>query len=500
MWILDDLKNMKDCNRIAVIHREQSISFCNLWKYSEILANWMNVNLKTKNPVIIYGNKDIDIIVIMIAALKTGRPYVPVDITFPVERLHKIAEMTDAEVIFNFSSIYLPYDKHKVIDVEQINSIKKEKFVDMTDENHWVKSNDICYILFTSGSTGEPKGVQITKKNITNFVNWFGNTCDLSEKAVVLNQISYSFDVSVIQIYIYLAKGYTLFNIDKGMIEDLNELFRYLKGSNVASWISTPAFIEICTADNSFNKCLLPNLKKVILAGEVLTKTLVNTLYEKFPEIEVYNGYGPTECTVLLSFCRINEEMMCSSKNLPIGHIISDANYWIEDKEGNMVSEGESGELVVVSDSVSKGYYNNKEITERVFFIKDNRNGYRTGDIVYVCDSLLYYCGRKDSQIKLNGYRIELNDISNNLNKLDCIKSSVVLPVKIDERVAYIVAFVALNYELGLSHVKTTIFIKKQLKDLIPSYMVPRKIVVIEDFPLNTNGKIDRKKLLETYL
>lgn len=256
----------------------------------------------------------------------------------------------------------------------------------------------------------------------------------------------------------------------------------YFGKSDLAIWVSTPAFIEMCAIYDVFDRNLLPKLEKIILAGEVLTKKLVLSLWKKFPGVKIINGYGPTEGTVLLTCCIINSEM-------------------VEDNKDFFDNSSGKGELIVSSKSISSGYYKNFEATKKSFF--SDRKGnvfYRTGDIVYEIDGLIYYCGRKDFQIKLNGYRIELDDISENINKIEYISNNIVLPVYRDGRVSYIAAFVVLNKDLELSVAKTSIYIRKELSRWIPSYMIPKKIIVLKNFPLNVNGKIDRKFLRETYL
>lgn len=504
MWLLTELKKRKNEDKPAVICRERSLTYRQLWEQSEQIAQGMLNALQTKAPILIYGNKNNEIIPVMVAALKTGRAYVPVDVTFPVERLNRIQMITEAEVVFNFSNVdlsELPDDCHVIQKNDYAEIIARPATEEVT-EDKWVHGEDNCYILFTSGSTGDPKGVQITKNNILNFVGWFSSYAEVPEGSAVLNQVSYSFDVSVIQIYIYLASGATLFSIDKGMIEDFGELFHYLEESAISSWVSTPAFIEMCTVYNSFNRELLPSLQKIILAGEVLTKKLTKALWDKFPGVQVINGYGPTEGTVLLTCCEITREMVEDTENeLPIGRILDGGICWIEDGEHRpMGMNSGKGELVVCSDSISKGYFKNSGITAKHFYSSESGWAYRTGDLVYAIGENIYYCGRIDFQIKLNGYRIELDDISANLNKVPQVENNVVLPVYRDGRVAYIAAFVVLGQESEGSNVKMGIKIRKALSERIPSYMVPKKVIVLPEFPLNTNGKIDRKKLTEMYL
>ena len=509
MWILDELKKMSDSDRTAVIHRDRQLSFKALWEGSEKIAQYIQKHTVTKNPVLIYGNKDVEIVEIMMGSLKSGRAYVPIDITFPVERVRQIMEITETELIFNISDMPInTNDAAKVIGSDECNEILNSGDYAVSYETDWVQGEDNCYILFTSGSTGTPKGVQISKNNILNFVNWFGKQAAVSGE-VVLNQVSYSFDVSVIQLYLYLAMGKTLFSIDKKMISDFGELFTFLKSSDIASWISTPAFIEMCAVYDAFNRELLPKLEKIILAGEVLTKKLTVSLWEKIPGVEVINGYGPTEGTVLLTACTITRDMVEDEENeLPIGKILDGAEYTIDkniEKDNPVAGAAENkGELVVSSASISKGYFKNEEATAKSFFKEENKqyNSYRTGDVVYENNGMIYYCGRKDFQIKLNGYRIELDDISANINKIDGVENNIILPVYRDGRVAYIAAFLILNMQIwgGCSKVQRTVSIRKKLAEMLPSYMIPKKLIVLDKFPLNVNGKIDRKVLQEEYL
>lgn len=508
MWILDALKMKKNDNSLAIVQRENKVTFADLWYQSEVIAEWIEQNVCTRAPIVIYGNKNVDIVATMIAALKTGRAYVPIDVTFPKDRVQRIISITESELIFNFSDIgFEDEGRIRVVNQTQFKEIASNCLGVASNEEKWVSGDDTCYILFTSGSTGEPKGVQISKNNIMNFVDWFSPYA-LVKGEEALNQVSYSFDVSVIQLYIYLPMGKTLICVDKEMVGDLGLLFEQLKSSHLATWVSTPAFIEMCLVYDSFCHELLPCLEKIILAGEVLTKKLVQSIWNKFPGVEVINGYGPTEGTVLLSCCTITPEMMTDEQNgLPIGYMIQDADYRIDSTvtENNEYMDNTfkgKGELIVTSKSISKGYFKNPEATNLNFYREKNSSNYsyRTGDVVYERNHLLYYCGRKDFQIKLNGYRIELDDISENINKIEEVNNSIVLPVYKEGRVAYIAAFIVLKKDLGLTNTKTSIYIRKALAEFVPSYMVPKKIILLDKFPLNVNGKIDRKLLTETYL
>jgi len=189
-------------------------------------------------------------------------------------------------------------------------------------------------------------------------------------------------------------------------------------------------------------------------------------------------------------------------------HIIDNAKadvivfgYEIVDENGNTVTEGEKGELLAIGNSISKGYFKNEEITKKVFFNEDIEGkllrGYRTGDLAYYDGNMIYYCGRKDFQIKLNGFRIELEDIENNLRRVNIVNNCAVFPIYKDDKISHVMGAVTLNEDNGLSNLRNSILIKDELKQYIPSYMIPRNIKIIKQFPINTNGKIDRKRLME---
>ena len=496
MWRLDALERRKNDEAIAIIHRDEKINYKELWRRSECIAKYLKDNGLDKHPLVIYGNKEIDIVSCMHAALKVGIPYVPVDTLYPVERLKKIAYVTEADLIVNFS------DKTGLgcneIDQSQLQKIYAESGnTPHSDKALWVKEDDVCYILFTSGSTGEPKGVPIRKANLMNFCEWFESYCHLDDgEYKVLNQVSYSFDVSDIMLYIYLPSGKALCCVDKEMAANPAELMAFLQQSNVKVWTSTPAFIDICCHDERFTSENLPELSVIILAGEALQKKLVNDLWTRFKDVEIINGYGPTECTVLLTATVITKEMVADDKSLPIGYLLPDGRMKLENS--TTLNGRTVGELSVVTKSAGCGYYKDKERSDKVFWQDDSGTyGYRTGDLVFQEGDLLYYIGRQDSMIKLHGYRIDLNDIEVNINRLDFVENCVVIPVKDDDIISYLAAFIVTNGGAEESSLKFSIKVKNKLRELVPVYMVPKKIIRKDFLPLNTNGKVDRKKLLE---
>lgn len=504
MRILENIKTYSKENRIAAIVDGNQLTYKDLEDNSNGLAYYLLNEFKDdRTPVVIYGNKENDMLITMIAALKSGRAYVPVDVTFPKDRIENILKEVQPKIVINCTTNNLEIDNN-ILSLEDLNKIYEMYGSNEIESKYWVKGDENCYILFTSGSTGKPKGVQISKNNLDSFTEWFTEYLEVgNENTSILNQPSYSFDLSVMPVYLGLINGKILFSLSKKTLENMKETFNELKKSDMRLWISTPAFASMCMQDNSFNNELMPNIETMYFIGEILPTKLVVDIREKFPNVRIINSYGPTEATVAITGIDITEDILSSNRELPIGYPMDGSIIKILDDNNNEVKDGEKGEITIYSKSVSKGYYKNDEMTQKVFFnyvINGKKyRAYKTGDLGYYKDGVLYFCGRKDFQIKLNGFRIELEDIENNLRKVSNIKNTIVLPVYRDEKVSHLVAFVILQEETGLSNLKTTLKIKDELKKYIPTYMIPKNIKILKEFPMNNNDKIDRKKLMEEF-
>lgn len=502
---MDILKNIKEYSkedRIAAIEGDNVLTYKELERKSNSLAKYMLDKYgEEKTPLVIYGNKENEILICMIAALKSGRAYVPIDITFPEDRINKIIKEVNPKLVINCTKDINNFHSHMISNIE-LEEIYNSYDGENSEEKVWVKDDENCYILFTSGSTGEPKGVQISKNNLDSFVQWFSKFFNLrNENTPILNQPSYSFDLSVMPVYLGLTNGKVLFSLSHRTLENTKNTFQELKRSDMRLWISTPAFATVCIQDDSFTEKLMPNLKTMYFIGEVLPPILVNELKVRFPGVKIINSYGPTEATVAVTGIELTDEMLIQDKELPIGYVMDGVKIRIVDENGIEVKEGEKGEIIIVGKSVSKGYYKNKEVTNKVFFDEKingkEYSGYKSGDLGYYVGNVLYFSGRKDFQIKLNGFRIELEDIENNMRKVSNIKNAIVLPCYKNNKISHLVAFATLETDNGLSALKNTLLIKNGLKKYIPTYMIPRNVKVLKEFPINSNGKIDRKKLME---
>ena len=504
MFLLEALKKhaVQIPERCALITAGERLTYARLWERSEAFASYLNEKHPVKDPVMIYGHKEEDFLCCMIGALKAGRAYIPVDITLPADRAEQIVADAHPCVIVDFPGGGVGADSGiPVLGADALAQLLEEYRGREVSSHTWVAGKDPCYILFTSGSTGRPKGVPIHCDNLTNFAENLYPFCDPHEKVeVYTNQISYAFDVSVVSVYIGLSLGRTLYSLPKTLTENMAALMETLGRSDVGFWVSTPSFAELCVTSALFNGELMPKLHTFLFCGEVLTHKLVDTLRQRFPKARIINTYGPTEATVLVTASEITAEMAADERSIPIGEPLPEVTLLVTDETGKELPEGERGELRIISRSVSEGYFRRPDLTQKVFFETQDAQGktvrgYRTGDACYRLGNQFYYCGRMDFQIKLNGFRIELEDIESNLMKIDNVNRAVAIPVFDGEKVAYIAAFVSLREPDGLPPLKQMLKIKEAAKAYLPSYMIPRKIVVKDRLPVNTNGKADRKAL-----
>lgn len=497
MFILEKIKSYAQSKRIALITPRETLSFSELDQQSDAFAHWLLTEFsEDRSPILIYGEKQAKILSCIFGALKSGRAYVPVDTMTPVDRVMDIIDTIQPKVVLDFTG-RLPADS-TVLDEGALEPLLRQRYSAPLGSEHWAKAEDVAYILFTSGSTGKPKGVCITVSNLENFYRGTLPYMGKVERGMILNQISYSFDVSGCSLYVGLSMGMTLFTIENEMIRDIGQLLLRFENSGLTTWVSTPSFAEICIRSNQFNCSLLPSLERFLFCGEVLTNKLCKQLAERFPKTKIINTYGPTEATVLVTAVQVTPEMYLGNGEIPIGKPIEGVELQITTKgESIITKEKEKGELIILGESVGAGYYKQQNLTDKSFFIDQitGKKGYRTGDIVYRENGFYYYQGRIDNQLKLNGYRIEIEDIEKNLAKLKNISRAAVIPIYKENKVEYLIGFLLLQKSDGLSPLKRTIEIKRDLGKIIPPYMIPRQFIYVEEFPLNANGKIDRRAL-----
>ena len=492
--------------RLAYVCNGAKGSSCLTWgelgAWSDRLATYILDNVEGRVPVVVYGHKDPLVVASFVACAKSGRAYVPVDVSVPAGRLQDIVREVEPALVLALEELPdIDCGGARVLSGAEVSQIARTgEARDVRDA--WIGADDVYYIIFTSGSTGKPKGVQITRDCLDNFVRWGTTLCAnaADEGYVFINQAPYSFDLSVMDLYLSLALGGTEFALDKRLLESMAALFERLRASEATVWVSTPSFVEMCLADDSFCQDLLPRMRTFLFCGETLTNRTAERLIAAFPQAQVYNTYGPTESTVCVTEVLVTNEVSSEHVPLPVGRAKPGTTIHIVDEEGRDLPEGQKGEILIVGDSVSVGYFHNEERTRAAFGtrVEDGRElrSYRTGDEGYLQDGMLFYSGRIDLQIKMHGYRIELEDIEANIAKLPGVRRVAVLPVrKPDGTIRHLAAYVVMEGPASDYAPKDLRALRKQLADYLPAYMVPRRLRVVDSLPVTNNGKVDRKAL-----
>lgn len=489
--IYDSIKNVADidASRIAITTESSEMTYGDLWDSSEKLAVWLKNNIDNDRPLMVYGHKSPYMLVCFLACVKSGHAYCPVDVSMPKDRIQKIAEIIDNAVVLSTEPLEL--EGFDVITRDELEAIIRQPQV--SADKHWrVSGDETFYIIFTSGSTGTPKGVEVSEANLRNFLSWSAGLAKeylTRENSVFLNQAPFSFDLSVFDTYTSLATGGTLVCLDKKLISNAKDMFEFMKEHKPECWVSTPSFADMCLADRNFSEELIKDIKVFLFCGETLSKSTAAKLMERFPDAAIVNTYGPTESTVAVTSVEITRDIMDGEGALPVGVC----------KPGTEVIV-ENGEIVILGNTVAKGYYKDLEKTKGSFGLRTDSKGmtvksYRTGDKGYYRDGMLYCEGRLDFQIKMHGYRIELGDIEENLMKIQGIEGAAVLPKYDEGKIRHLVAFVkAPTLEGGF---KTSKCLKGMLKESLPSYMVPKQFIYLDELPITGNGKLDRKRLEE---
>lgn len=437
-------------------------------------------------PVAVVGHKQPEMLIAFLGAVKAGRPYIPIDHSLPEARVERIRVIASASLVLTPEWVAAAAGRGEV------------GFAPAPAR----QASDPWYIIFTSGSTGEPKGVVIPTGCLESFLAWMLAEHPLAEQGeVFLNQAPFSFDLSVMDLYLSLVSGGTLFSLTQEDIGSPRQLFQSLQSSQVTAWVSTPSFARMCLAEPGFAAPMLPGLRRFLFCGETLAPEVAAALIQRFPQAEVWNTYGPTETTVATTSVRIDQEILQRYNPLPVGYPKPDSVIRVQPSSPQagdaQPADPSRGEIVIAGPHVSPGYIGRPDLTARAFFDLDGLPAYRTGDWGHFQDGLLFFDGRIDNQLKLHGYRIELGDVESNLRQLPDIQDAAVLPVLKGGIPDHLAAFVILSGPLAASEYETTRALKRSAGQNLPAYMIPRRFIYMQTFPMTPNGKVDRRKLAE---
>ncbi|WPQ62325.1 non-ribosomal peptide synthase/polyketide synthase [Chitinophaga sancti] len=412
-------------------------------------------------------------LICLIGVLKAGGAYVPIDPAFPEERRQYIVSDSKCKVVLTAAALAQLQ--------AALPAYSTEAFTAGTT------SRDLMYVLYTSGSTGRPKGCMLEYRGVVNRLNWMWREYSLGSNDIILQKTSFTFDVSVWEIFLPLCVGATEVLCPAEDVASPGRLLSLISREAVTCLHFVPSML------NSFlgsvvDAALLKSVRMVIASGEALTPATVELWYE-LVNIPLHNLYGPTEASIDVSYYATRAEEVI----IPIGRPIWNTQLYILGADNEVLPTSVRGEICIGGDGLARGYLNNAALTEEKFttdpFISDGRL-YHTGDIGYrTANGLIVYAGRKDDQVKVRGYRIELGEIVHALQQYEDIHEATVIARKGNDGENELIAYVTGREVLEWNKIRT------YLSAILPAYMVPAYFMQLDAMPLNASGKTDRKAL-----
>jgi D-alanine--poly(phosphoribitol) ligase subunit 1 len=490
--------SIKFPNKIAFVEDNREVTFSELKLNALKIASLIDERYQNR-AIAVFLPKSILAIECYLGTLYSGNFYAPLDVKSPIERVKTVIKNLEPIIIFtnstfiNVLSSNISDKNIEIINIDAITNFKEYYYLNKVNK---IIDTDPIYCIYTSGSTGTPKGVILPHKAVDDFILWAERIYNIDENTIIGNQAPFIFDVSVMDIYLCLKTGATMYIIPEYLFSFPVKLMEYVKINNINYFIWVPSVLIYVANSGVLSEIQLPDLKKILFAGEAMPNKQLNIWRKHLPKALFSNLYGPTEASVIATYYIIERDFK-DDESLPIGFPCENMNIIVLNDENKLTKKNEIGELLLKGTGLALGYYNDFEKTN-ISFIQNplNKNYreifYKTGDLVKYNDiGELIYLGRKDSQIKHMGYRIELGDIDNAVMNLNEVLISCTIYDDINKQ---IILFYESNNEIK------DVYFRKELVNYIPKYMLPAKYIKIDSFPHNSNGKIDRKKLKSTYL
>ena len=472
----------KSPNKVAIVFDGKRMTYGELNRKANLVARALQSKGVGRNQLIgIMVERSFDMVVGVFGVLKAGCAYLPIDPEYPTDRIGFILKDSNVSIILTQSWINVRGPKN------QERLFLDDNDLNYGDESNLGKdssSNDLAYVIYTSGSTGKPKGVMVEHKSVVNLSLGQIDRYKINENDRVLQFYSICFDPFVQQLFITTLSGASLYLIEKNKLLDRSEFNQYIEENKITHLDIVPSFLDILNNDK------ISSLKRIILGGEVCTRTSIEKL-KKRNHVMIYNEYGLTETTVTASMFVFDQKDIVS--NIPIGKPITNSKAYILNEEKKLLPIGIIGELYIGGEILARGYLNHLELTNEKFvespFISGERLC-RTGDLArWRPDGNLEFFGRIDNQIKIRGYRIELREIEKYLLKIENVEDAIVLPREDENGEQSLCAYLVSKIYVSTSE------LRGELSKQLPAYMVPSHFIYLDDIPLDVNGKINRDAL-----
>ena len=479
---------LKTPNRIALVFEDKEMTYSELNEKSNSLANYLRYKGVKPNDIIgIMVNRSLEMIISILAVLKAGGTYIPIDPEYPQDRIEYMLQNSNSKLLLTFSQLK---DKVKFDNVEFVELINNNIYSTSSASLKCINNpDDSAYVIYTSGSTGKPKGVVLKHKALSNLTNYCNNYVEYlkdNKYRTIVSVTTVSFDIFIFETLISLTRGLKLViaNEDEQNIPRL--LNKLIEKHNISIIQTTPARMQLFVNNYKYIPAL-KNLDFITLAGEPLSNALVNALKE-ISGATIYNGYGPSETTVFSTLTDVTNH-----KTITIGKPLDNTKIYILDKMFNLVPTGCVGELYIAGDGLGKGYLNRPDLTEKSFIPNPFIPGtlmYKTGDLGYFQDNGEIIClGRSDNQVKIRGLRIELEEIEHKILENKSITNCVVVKQTDETAHEFLCAYYTSNDEIDINN------LRGDLSKNLPNYMVPQYFIKLNKLPYTPNGKVNRKLL-----
>ena len=456
---------------------------------NRVAAFLIENGIKPEEFIGLSAERSFELVIGLLGIVKAGGVYVPLDESYPVERLTAMFEDTGIKTVLTGRNNFGASFQNDILFKPIAEILETQPFSNNPETR--LEAENLAYIMFTSGSTGKPKGVSISHRAVVRLaVN--NDFAKFGENEIFLLLAPVSFDASTLEIWGSLLNGSQLAIMPPG-IPTPEILEREIEANNVTTlWLTSGLFNLVMDRKPT----ALRKIKQLISGGDILSSENVHGFLEMFPDAVLINGYGPTENTTF-SCCYPMTSGKFYGKNIPIGFPVANSEVFILDTEMNLIPQGAVGEIYVGGDGLARGYHDQPNLTAgnfvpHPFSEKHGQRLYKTGDLGrFRNDGSVEFRGRKDKQVKVRGYRIELAEIETALMKHSAVRDAAVITDDAGERDKSLIAFVVCKNDENLSGKTIRQFLQKHL----PNYMIPAETVFVSNIPLTENGKVDRKKL-----